>query len=192
MATIEKQEIISVLCEISERVDHLRRLIDSDSPPVAVRLSSQVLTLEEQIEEALRGPDAPLSAADLSRILGVTEAKVSAALQTLREVGKLYNLGTETDPMWWWIIGEEATATEVNDTVVRLISRMPMTFKQLMSATGCRRTRVSAGLIEMQKHRKDWKNLGTDKQYVWFLPPTDNGPRYHKAGKPRTRAKTKP
>ena len=72
---------------------------------------------------------------------------------------------------WLWVIGDKTTTRELNDHVARLITYTPMTFAQLLAATGARRGRVSGALVEVQKTRSDWKNLGDERTYRWFLPP---------------------
>jgi hypothetical protein len=128
-------------------------------------------TLVQQIEQALRGEGAPMSIAALAKDIDVTIDRVTACMRELKKAGRIYNMGTEDHPCWIWIIGDATPTRELNDHVARLITYQPMTFAQLLAATGARRGRVSGALVEVQKTRKDWKNLGDERTYRWFLPP---------------------
>lgn len=127
-------------------------------------------TLQGQIEEALRSKDAPMSMASLAKLIDTSIGRVSACMRELKKAGKVYNMGTEDHPCWIWIVGDETATRDLNDHVARLITFTPMTFAQLLAATGARRGRVSGALVEVQKTRKDWQNLGDDRTYRWFLP----------------------
>lgn len=133
------------------------------------------VTLQTQIEQALRGEHAPMSMTALAKEIGVGVGKVAACMRELKRKGCVYNLGTEDHPCWIWVVGDKTATRELNDHVARLITYTPMTFAQLLAATGARRGRVSGALVEVQKTRSDWKNLGDDRTYRWFLPPVKRG-----------------
>lgn len=132
---------------------------------------NKMKSIENQIEQALRSEHAPMSIAALAKMIAAPVGKVAAAMRELKRANRVHNLGTEDHPCWIWIVGDNTPTRELNDHVARLISHQPLTFAQLMAATGARRGRLSGALVEVQKTREDWLNLGDERTYRWFLPP---------------------
>jgi len=67
------------------------------------------------------------------------------------EAKQVYNLGTEDDPRWIWVIGDETPPEDLSVVVRKMISYRPLTFSQLTVATGARRGRLSGRLVQMQR-----------------------------------------
>lgn len=130
-------------------------------------------SLAEKIEAVLRGPDAPLTFGALCKAVGSTAGRCSTCMRELRKANKVYNLGTEDHPRWIWIVGDETSTPDLNAHVARLVTLLPMTFSQLMAATGARRGRVSGAIVQLQRNpetRRRLQNLGDSRVFVWFLP----------------------
>lgn len=140
-------------------------------------------TLAEKLETVLRGPDAPVSLVEIARVTGEPAGKVSAELRRLRglkcptrspddaaDARLVYNHGTDFEPRWAWVIGDQTTTAELSDAVERLITVRPYTFAELTLATGARRGRLSGVLVRFQREGRDIVNEnGTDRQYRWKM-----------------------
>lgn len=130
-------------------------------------------TLEQAITRVLLGESAPMTFAPLCRAVNASPGRVSATMREMRKSKRVYNLGSEDHPRWIAIIGDKTSAAELNAWVKRLLTLTPMTFAQLLAATGARRGRVSGALVQLQRDpetRKRLQNLGNDRTFVWFLP----------------------
>ena len=130
-------------------------------------------TLEQRIMTALLGDNAPFSFPALCKMVESTPGRVSSCMRELRKAGRVYNMGTEDHPRWIGVIGDKTSTPELNDWVKRLVSLAPMSFAQLLAATGARRGRVSGAIVQLQRNpqtRKALQNLGDDRTFVWFLP----------------------
>jgi hypothetical protein len=130
-------------------------------------------TLEQRIMNALLSVDAPMTFPVLCKATGSTPGRVSSSMSELRKARRVYNMGTEDHPRWIGVIGDSTSTPELNAWVKRLVSLAPMTFAQLIAATGARRGRVSGAIVQLQRDpqtRKLLQNLGDNRTYVWFLP----------------------
>lgn len=95
-------------------------------------------------------------------------------MRKLAREHKVYNIGTENHPRWCWVIGDKSSPAELNEQVYRLTSAAPLTFNQLLAATGARRGRVSGAIVHMQRDPKiapRIENLGNGRVFVWFVRP---------------------
>jgi predicted Rossmann fold nucleotide-binding protein DprA/Smf involved in DNA uptake len=123
-------------------------------------------TLAEKIEAALR--DRPRTMMELALDTGATPKRVSNALRDLR--GKAANVGSDTHPVWTWIIGDETTAAELSAQVLALVSLRPFTLQELVSATGARRNRISGALVRLVEAGRV-ENHGSATVARWYAPP---------------------
>jgi hypothetical protein len=136
----------------------------------ATRATAPAPTPAELVEQALRRE--PMTSQQIARATGLATARVSDAIRKVRP--NLFNIGTETDPMWCWIIGDAASTDKLNAYVAQLITIRPMTFRELKAATGARDGRVSAAIVRLQQNKSaNIVDLGTGGRARWFLMPTD-------------------
>lgn len=139
----------------------------------AVEAAAKTPTLEQRIMSALLGADAPMTFPVLCKAIGSPPSRVSACMKDLRKHGRVYNMGTEDHPRWIGVIGDATTTPELNAWVRRLVQLAPLSFAQLLAATGARRGRVSGAIVQLQRNPKTrsvLQNLGDDRTFVWFLP----------------------
>lgn len=129
---------------------------------------AQRAPLAERVEAVLRSRLATLH--ELSEAVGVRVGPLSNALRPLKQQRKIYNLGSEAEPIWSWVIGESATAAELYALVERLMRSGPMTHQMLVEATGVGGDRVSGARNEMIR-RFTVVNTGTDGRARWFILP---------------------
>lgn len=122
---------------------------------------------EAALEQALRTKPAGL--ADLSKALGLPVGRVSIMLAKLRRAQQVVNLGTAEAPRWAWIVGDEATTEQLYQAIEAMIAERPMTFAELLAATGSTRIRVSSILVNLQRKGRPIVNLGTERRARWFL-----------------------
>lgn len=138
---------------------------DAAAPRVGGGLS---LDLGARVEAALRVH--PHSLEELARELKEPVGRISTALKPLRK--HLYNVGTEHAPAWFWIVGDEASASEINQAVLTLVKFKPMRFPELLAATGARQGRVSGAIVAMQRDSNArLVNLDTPQRARWFMVP---------------------
>lgn len=145
------------------------------------------LSLADKIEAVLRGPFAPLGIRELAAAVEAPVGRVLNELKRLRttacptrskedaaEAKQIYNLGTEDDPRWIWVLGDETSPEELSAMVRKMISYRPLTFSQLTLATGARRGRLSGRLVQMQRDGEALDkdiNLPNSRTYRWFISP---------------------
>lgn len=142
-----------------------------DHTEVALRVGGELsMTLDQRIEAILR--DKPHSLDELTRELKEPAGRISSVMKTMRK--RLYNVGTEDAPVWFYIVGDEASAEQINNAVRALISFRPMRFPELLTATGARQGRVSGAIVAMQRDPKSRiANVDPDRpqRARWFIVP---------------------
>lgn len=67
-------------------------------------------------------------------------------------------------------VGDETSTAELVDAITRLLRVKPMTFQELLEATGARDNRIKGVLMRMQRVGMRLVNLGTEQKALWFLP----------------------
>lgn len=126
--------------------------------------------LASRIEYVLRGPDAPITLVGLAKELRESAGRVGDELKKLARAGRVFNVGSDVDPRWIWIVGDDATTEDLAAAVERMIRDRPMTFGELTAATGARRGRLSGVIVQMQRDGKKLRNVGgTERSFRWFL-----------------------
>ncbi len=138
-------------------------------PVLAVVGEPQPLaSLAARLEGALRS--APRSIADLALDTGAPAGRVAAAMRALKSAGRVYNLGTEERPLWFWVVGDEGVTPELRAAVETILRVRPTTFAELLEATGARRGRVSGVIVELQREGAKIENHGDGRRARWFMP----------------------
>lgn len=126
-------------------------------------------TTTGKIEQALRGPDAPMTLDYLARYIDEPAGRVQNAMKRLRSAGSVVNIGTNDRPQWFWRIGDEGPTPELFDAVERIIRVRPHTLQELQEATGARRNRISGVLVKLQVRGLPVVNRGTDQRALWSI-----------------------
>lgn len=142
------------------------RVATALTPPAV----SPMPPLPERIETELRARF--LSLKELCHRVRAPAGPVSAFLKRAKAQRLVYNVGSEEQPVYTWVIGDDAPTTELYPLVERLIARRPFEHAELMSATGARRGRVSGAIVDIAKrHGRDAvRNVGgTRARHRWFL-----------------------
>lgn len=143
--------------------------------------AARALTLPEQIEVELRRQIMTTEA--LARAIGAPAASVVEALKSVRR--RVADIGTQEQARWTWRLVEgQATTEEVRVLVERLITDQPMTFQDLVRATGLREGLIQGALVDIRRVRQEILDLGTKHRARWFLPiharPAYLGPKRRK------------
>ncbi len=131
-------------------------------PPVVTR------DLGAELEAALRAK--PSSMSELARVLRVPTNSVAGLMRPLKKSGNVYNIGSSDAPLWTWVIGDETPTPELNALVGRLLRVRPLAWKELLAATGARRTRLSAAVTALQRGGIEVENRGDPRRARWFIP----------------------
>lgn len=76
--------------------------------------------LSGRVENALRA-SGPAGTAKLARSLSAPAARVSEVLRGFRRDGSVVNIGTETEPLWAWRIGDETPTEDLMQAVDLLL-----------------------------------------------------------------------
>lgn len=156
----------------------------TEKAAVAVKITSAE-PLASRLETLLRGPRAPITLVELARAANTPAGEVSKELRRMRnakcptrsiddapDARLVYNHGTDFEPEWSWVIGDQTSTAELSDAVEMMITRRPYTFAELTAATGARRGRLSGVLVKFQRDGRDIANEnGTDRQYRWKMRP---------------------
>lgn len=150
------------------------------------------LTLAEKIEAVLRGPFAPLDIRAIAAAVDEPAARVAAHLKKLRamlcptrslddaaDARQIYNLGSDDDPRWIWVVGDETSPEDLSNVVRKMLGLKPMTFAELTLATGARRGRLSGRLVQFGRDREHLENVEEPevRPARWYMPasPTKRG-----------------
>jgi hypothetical protein len=134
----------------------------------ALAATRSVVPLETRIEMALR--QRPRATEELARDLKEAAGKVSTAMKTIRK--HLVNVGTETAPAWFWVVGDKAPTEQINAAVEALVRYKDCTFPELIAATGARQGRVSGAIVKLQRDPKSRiVNFGTPGRAKWRILP---------------------
>ncbi len=126
-------------------------------------------TLTERIAQALR--ERPVSTEDVASQVGAPVEKVVDEIKHLQGDARVYNVGNEARPRWYWVWGPEGRQEDLVSAVRTLIAVQPMELQDLALATGLRPSQVSAILVKLQREGETIQNLGTSKRARWFYPP---------------------
>lgn len=158
--------------------------IAAEAATRAARVTPAAAPLSERLEAILRGPFAPLELRALASAAGEPAVRVLEQLKRWRKMScptrstddaadakQVYNMGTEDNPSWIWVIGDATPAEELRDMVKRLLRLKPMTFAELTLATGARRGRLSGQLVQLQRDGEKLEDLSEpgSRTYRWFL-----------------------
>lgn len=155
----------------------------STKAKLAVTLTDDSIPLIKRVETALRAK--PCTPEQLAKLTGTPLPEVFHLIRRMRnmkcptrnqddadEARLIFNIGTEAEPRFIWVIGDETPTQEVRDIVETLITLKAYTFADLYAATGVRRGRLSGVLVDFQRDGRKIKNEGgTDRRYRWSMTP---------------------
>jgi hypothetical protein len=126
----------------------------------------------DPFETALRG--GPISTRRLTRESGLAPDEVQRRLSLAVEANIVKNAGSEVEPGWLWVIGDNTSVRELYEVTYKLISYRPMTLNELSYYTGARVGRLSGAIVRLQQDtRSKIHNLGSPRAARWFLLPSD-------------------
>lgn len=168
----------------SERLE-LDRLVKfgRGTGDVTEQATEATAPLARRLEIMLRGPRAPLSLVALAEAVKEPAERVRKELRKMRtapcatrsiedaaEARQVFNHGTEGDPMWQWVLGDDTPTDELVFAVETMIRRRSYTFAELTLATGARRGRLSGVLVKFQREGYPIVNDGgTAREYRWKM-----------------------
>lgn len=110
---------------------------------------SPLITLEDRIVTLLRNE--AMGIADLAAKVSAPAGRVSEVVARLRAAKRLHNIGSDVEPLWQCTLGDNGPVAELKDTIYRLISHRPFTFRELVVVTGARDNRVSGALTKLKE-----------------------------------------
>lgn len=146
-----------------------KRLARGTEPVTEAPSTAPPASLEDAILAALARE--PASPTDLAKALPSTLPKVTAALAKLYRAKAIFNLGSDVEPRWTPVVGDDAPTQVLYAAMERMLAIRPMTFLELSAATGARRGRLSGVIVQMQRNGSPITNLGTERRARWFLLP---------------------
>lgn len=136
---------------------------DVEAPPPAPK--PKPLTLVGRIEEQLRRQI--MTTGQLAKALGESEERVFTAIRTVRP--KVVNLGSPERARWSWRVGSDVPAPELRALIERLLMDQPMSFRDIIQATGAREGLIQGALVDIRRARTDIYDLGTPSRARWFI-----------------------
>lgn len=142
---------------------------------VQVPSAPKAYNLRAEVEAALR--TRPMTVTELSAHLGekANGKDISEMIVVLNGEKRLWNTGSSEVPRWVWILGDQAPAGELRTMVHALLQERPITFGELLTATGARETRVYGILANLRRQGKPLVHLGEKTRGKWFLVPQLGG-----------------
>jgi hypothetical protein len=131
-------------------------------------------SLHDQVVELLTAE--ALDAASVARRLGVPVGRIAPIMKVLKDGLKIHNIGSEVEPRWQHVVGDDATPAELRALILRLISSRPFTHRELVTVTGVTGdrggNRVSGVLAKLREEPGTRvANLGDGSVGRWFILP---------------------
>lgn len=183
MTSTKKPTLTDLAKQIAALQARLESLVPATEPAAPLRVRAQGTTpipftevgeaapLAARIESCLRRGPKTFSeiAADLD---DVPEGRLAKAFQAMRRGGRVWNIGDDTAPRWVWVIGDDVD-TRVLRAYVELLCRIrPMTWAELVEATGANPNRVKGVCTDLRRRTDDpVRDFGTSTRAVYFFPP---------------------
>lgn len=137
------------------------RIGDNRKAPqeLADRLAEILKVSPQDVASAIRSTNAPA-------------ARVKACMDLMRAGRKIHNIGSEVEPRWQHVIGDQGTPEELRACVQRLITLRPMTHRELVTFTGARENRISGALADLREAPGTRVcNLGDSVRARWLMLP---------------------
>jgi hypothetical protein len=161
VALLQKQ-VADLLAKKPERRTKGRMTRGSVSPPEV----DEPMTLDRFLQS-----QEPMSEQQLAKAFQAPEDEINQLARALETEDKIVNLGPEKEPRWAWKPGKGASPEDLTECVVKLITARPMTWRELMHATGASHGRLS-GALTRAKEEFGAFNLRPDtpRRAVWFIP----------------------
>lgn len=127
-------------------------------------------TLTEQLTALLTRE--PVDMKSAAAALGVPVGRIQPIMDTLRHGLKIHNIGSEVEPRWQHVLGDDCSPADLRALVLRLISERPFSHRELCIVTGARENRISGVLADLREE-PDTRvtNLGNGSKGKWFLLP---------------------
>lgn len=160
-ATIEDTRKQIVATGTRDVTEDAARAIGTPAPPADPRPQSPAARLEIALRHG------PVTLERLTE--AVPRAKMMPLLRQWQREGRVCNLGTDLQPRLMWVVGDDSQPHELQAAIERLLRDRPMTFQQLIEATGARRARVSGCIVQLQRTGAKIVNLGTPTRAIWSL-----------------------
>ncbi len=161
--------LAAVQAQINELAAQLARGT-REQPATPIRTTA--LPLVAKVAALLRTE--PLDTVGLTSKLGAPAARVRAALAQLREDKLVYNVGSDIEPKWVHVLGDNGPAAELRARVLTLISIRPFSHRELVVVTGARDNRISGALADLREDRQTRVvNLGDGSRGRWLVLPAD-------------------
>lgn len=138
-------------------------------------------TLTQAVERILR--EKPRSTLDIIEATGAAASVVTELRRQLHAARKIYNVGTDDRPQWFWRVGDDAPVAELNEAVATLLRIRPFARQELIEATGAREGRVDGAIgywrKRMEERDHEWvvldltRTTGNHKsaRAQWFMQP---------------------
>ncbi len=135
---------------------------------------AKAVDLKDEVEKALRVR--PMTITELAAHMGEVGFQVvgpilAELVGSLAKAGHLWNTGSAEVPRWVWILGDGCAAKDLRVITHALLQERPMTFGELLTATGARETRVYGILANLRRQGKPLVHLGDKTNGRWFLVP---------------------
>lgn len=127
-------------------------------------------TLSTRIERFLQ--NGPATSSVLAKELNEQLPAIRAEMRLLRNAKKITNAGTEAAPRWNLKLDEKKVSTkDIQTNVLRLITGTPLSFAELVIATGIRGGLVQGALVEIRRSGIEIHNFGTKARARYFVMP---------------------
>lgn len=112
--------------------------------------------------------------ASAAAALGVPVGRIRPLMDAMRDALKIHNIGSEVEPRWQHVLGDDCSPADLRALVLRLISERPFSHRELCIVTGARENRISGVLADLREEPGTRvANLGNGSKGRWFLlPPT--------------------
>lgn len=137
------------------------------APPTPTLESRIVALLTAHAQDAL----------SVAKTLNTPVGRIKPIMDKLRDAGRLHNIGSEVEPQWQHVLGDNGPASELREFVYRLISQRPFSHRELCIVSGARENRISGVLADLREDPKTRvANLGDGSRGRWLILPLDLKP----------------
>jgi predicted Rossmann fold nucleotide-binding protein DprA/Smf involved in DNA uptake len=163
-----RNELLALQTRQETVLTQLETLLARGTGDVTEAAAVAMGTLPERLEALLR--ERPHTLDDLSARAGAGVGPVADEMRKLRADRKVYNVGNEERPRWFWVFGTDATPDDLQHAATVLIQDRPYELQELAAAMGVPPGQVSTVLVRMQRAGIKVENHGSPKRARWYMP----------------------
>jgi hypothetical protein len=145
----QRQAVLEERVKLARGTGDVTALAAAAVAQVTEPVPSAPEALSVRIEKSLR--NAILDLKSLAKVVEASTSEVARELEAARLERKVFNVGSAASARWIWRVGDTGPTTELRETMIRLMTYLPITTAEMVAATGARLSRVSGALADIER-----------------------------------------